>query len=145
MHEVEINVAKDNIEGLKEAKEVIQQAKLVYMKNRYKKWLVCLLGVFIGCSFGLGFPLIYKSLSNSLYDRAAIEGLMHELIGTKNISSAMTDELLVVAYDYNSKQPRLYSKHFAKLDAGIYNVQMSKATGGSSAAPVYFEPQQVID
>ena len=57
----------------------------------------------------------------------------------------MTDELLIVAYDYNSKQPRLYSKHFAELDAGIYDVKMSIATGGSSAAPVFFEPQQSVD
>jgi patatin-like phospholipase/acyl hydrolase len=79
-------------------------------------------------------------MSSSLYDRVAIEGLMDELIGRKNISEAMTDELLVVAYDYNSKQPRFYSKHFAEMDAGIYDVQMSKATGGSSAAPIFFEP-----
>jgi hypothetical protein len=70
---------------------------------------------------------------------------MDELIGRKNVSAAMTDELLIVAYDYNSKQPRFYSKQFSKMDAGIYDVQMSKATGGSSAAPVFFEPQQVID
>ena len=99
-----------------------------------------MLGVLIGSSLGIGVPGIINVLSNSLYDRAAIEGLMDELIGEKNISAAMTDELLIVAYDYNSKQPRLYSKYFAKLDAGIYDVQMSKATGGSSAAPVYFEP-----
>ena len=104
-----------------------------------------MVGVLIGVSLGLGVPGIYKVLSNSLYDRKAIEKLMHELIGAKNISSAMPDELLIVAYDYNSKQPRLYSKHFAQLDAAIYDVQMSKATGGSSAAPVYFEPQQVVD
>ena len=99
-----------------------------------------MIGVLIGSSLGLGVPKITSVLSNSLYDRKAIEALMSELIGKKNISAAMQDELLVVAYDYNSKQPRLYSKYFAELDANIYDVQMSKATGGSSAAPIYFEP-----
>ena len=115
------------------------------MRNRFKKWVVAMIGVVIGITLGLAIPGIYKVLSNSLYDRKAIEGLMDELIGRKNISAAMTDELLIVAYDYNSKQPRLYSKYFSELDEGIYDVQMSKATGGSSAAPVYFEPQSVLD
>ena len=66
---------------------------------------------------------------------------MDTLIGTKNMSAAMPDELLVVAYDYNSKQPRFYSKHFSQMDEGIYDVPMSLATGGSSAAPIFFEPQ----
>mgnify|MGYP006083885917 FL=1 len=102
-------------------------------------------GVFIGCLLGLGVPTISSMLSSSLYDRKAIEGLMDDLIGQKNISSAMQDELLVVAFDYNSKQPRLYSKYFAELDANIYDVKMSIATGGSSAAPIFFEPQQSVD
>lgn len=104
-----------------------------------------MIGVLIGCLLGLGVPKISSVLSSSLYDRSAIEGLMDELIGQKNISSAMQDELLVVAYDYNSKQPRFYSKYFAELDANIYDVKMSIATGGSSAAPVFFEPQQAVD
>jgi hypothetical protein len=115
------------------------------MKNRYKKWVVCMLGVLIGASLGVGVPTITTILSNSLYDRAAIEGLMDELIGAKNISSAMQDELLVVAYDYNSKQPRLYSKYFAELDSNIYDIKMSIATGGSSAAPIFFVPQESTD
>ena len=123
-----------------EAREVLRTAKKAYEKNRYKKWVVSLVGLLIGCILGLGVPSIYNALNNSLYDRAAIEGLMETLIGSKNISAAMPDELLVVAYDYNSKQPRFYSKHFSQLDEGIYNVKMSKATGGSSAAPIFFEP-----
>lgn len=94
---------------------------------------------------GIGVPGAIDLLSNSLYDRSAIENLMHELIGSKNISSAMSDELLVVAFEYNSKQPRFYSKYMSNFDDGIYDVQMSKATGGSSAAPVFFEPQHLND
>lgn len=76
----------------------------------------------IGSILGLAIPGIYKILNNSLYERAAIEKLMDELIGKKNVSAAMPDELLIVAYDYNSKQPRFYSKHFSSLDKGIYDV-----------------------
>jgi hypothetical protein len=144
-HEIELGLAKENVEGYREARGHLREAKKTYEKNRYKKWMVALLGVFIGAILGLALPGLYKILSNSLYDRKAIEGLMETLIGSKNISSAMPDELLIVAYDYNSKTPRFYSKHFAELDAGIYDVKMSKATGGSSAAPIFFEPQQLMD
>ena len=137
---IEINLAKESIDGFKEARAVLRKAKTSYEKNRYKKWVVTLLGVLIGSILGLAIPGIHTILTNSLYERKAIEGLMEELIGGKNISEAMTDELLIVAYDYNSKQPRLYSKHFSEMDSGIYDVKMSLATGGSSAAPVFFEP-----
>jgi len=70
---------------------------------------------------------------------------MQELIGGRNISEALFDELLIVAYEYNSQQPRFYSKYFSTRDKAVYDVEMAKATGGSSAAPVYFEPQQVED
>jgi len=70
---------------------------------------------------------------------------MKDLIGDRNMSEALFDELLVVAYEYNSQQPRFYSKFFSEKDKAVYDVKMSKATGGSSAAPVYFEPQQLQD
>jgi patatin-like phospholipase/acyl hydrolase len=47
----------------------------------------------------------------------------------------------VVAYDYNSQQPRFFSKYFAHEDAGIYDVPIGNATGASSAAPTYFDPK----
>ena len=70
---------------------------------------------------------------------------MNELIGDRNISSAMFDEVLLVAYEYNSHGPRLYSKHFSEKEPNIYDVKFSLATGGSSAAPIYFDPQKLYD
>lgn len=70
---------------------------------------------------------------------------MDELIGGQNISAAMFDEMLLVAYEYNSQQPRFYSKFFSTMQPGIYDIQMSLATGGSSAAPVFFQPQKIND
>ena len=51
-----------------------------------------------------------------------MEGLMNDLIGKRNISEAMFDEVLLVAYEYNSQQPRFYSKYFTYIDNGIYDV-----------------------
>jgi len=79
-------------------------------------------------------------MTNSLYDRSAIENLMKDMIGSKNVDETLADELLVVAFDYNSQKPRFFSKYFAKQDPGIYKIKTSIATGGSSAAPGFFQP-----
>lgn len=88
-HQIEIGLARESVEGYREARDVLRSAKTTYEKNRYKKWAVCLLGLLIGSILGLAVPGIYNALNNSLYDRVAIEGLMTELIGAKNISAAM--------------------------------------------------------
>ena len=111
-----------------------------YQSNVPKKWAVFGVGLFLGIILGPGIPKLSSTLSHSLYDRRAIEGLMDDLIGGQNISAAMFDEMLLVAYEYNSQNPRFYSKYFSKMFPGIYDVKMSLATGGSSAAPVFFEP-----
>ena len=66
---------------------------------------------------------------------------MKDYLGGARFGEALTDELLVVAYDYNSQEPRFFSKFFAKADPFIYDVPMSEATGASSAAPTFFDPK----
>lgn len=56
---------------------------------------------------------VYTFATNSLYDRSSIEELMRQLIGKRNITEIITDELIVVTYEYNSQKPRLFSKYFA--------------------------------
>jgi patatin-like phospholipase/acyl hydrolase len=51
----------------------------------------------------------------------------------------------VVTYDYNSQQPRLYSKYFLNNNSKIYNVTLANATSSSSAAPTYFKPKVNIN
>lgn len=70
---------------------------------------------------------------------------MNELIGEYGVEDAMTDDVCIVAYDYNSQSPRLYSKYFAEKVPGVYRVKMSEATAGSSAAPAYFAPNSYLD
>lgn len=67
---------------------------------------------------------------------------MRELIGKRNITDIITDELIVITYEYNSQEPRFFSKYFAEKDPMLYQTIISNATGGSSAAPGYFTPQK---
>ena len=84
-------------------------------------------------------------LFGSRYNRAKLELLMKDKLGDAGIKDALTDELLVVAYDYNSQEPRFYSKYYAELDHHIYDVTLDIATGASSAAPTYFKPKEIIN
>ena len=66
---------------------------------------------------------------------------MDEELGSANITQALTNEILIVAYDYNSLETRFFSKLMAKFDPMIYDGKMSNMTGASSAAPTFFTPK----
>ena len=101
--------------------------------------------MFIGSFFLVMFARMVTFATNSLYDRSAIEALMNEMIGRRNISQAISDELIITSYEYNSQDSRLYSKYLAELDPDVFDLRTSFATGSSSAAPGFFEPQQFIN
>jgi len=66
---------------------------------------------------------------------------MQTLLGKYKIDEVLSDEVLIVAYDYNSQEPRFFSKYFSFLDPLIYDVPVGNATGASSAAPTFFDPK----
>jgi len=68
---------------------------------------------------------------------------MNKLLGEYGFNDILTQELLVVAYEYNSQEPRFYSKYFRHQDPGIYDVPIGNATASSSAAPTFFNPHKV--
>jgi patatin-like phospholipase/acyl hydrolase len=98
-------------------------------------------GIFIGVVFGKYIPQSLNTINHSLYSRASLDNIMRKLLGNFTVSQVLTDELLVVAYDYNSNEPRLYSKYFAMREPLIYDLKVGNATGASSAAPTYFDPK----
>lgn len=96
--------------------------------------------IIVGTLFMIGFSTMITFATNSLYNREAIESLMRDMIGRRNITEIITDELMVVTYEYNSHSPRLYTKFFAEHYPTLGQITFSNATGGSSAAPGYFTP-----
>lgn len=59
----------------------------------------------------------------------------------KTFDDIVVDELLINAYEFNHNQPRFYSKYFRKAMKGTHDVMLRIAMGGSSAAPIYFDPE----
>jgi len=98
-------------------------------------------GAILGIILGTTVPKLVFKVNSALYKRDGLELLMKDYLGGARFGEALTDELLVVAYDYNSQEPRFFSKFFAKADPFIYDVPMSEATGASSAAPTFFDPK----
>lgn len=70
---------------------------------------------------------------------------MKDYLGAKKVSEFYTDEALITAFDYNSLEPRFFSKYFAKQNPEIYDVNIGESTGASSAAPTYFDPKRTVN
>lgn len=138
-------VQQDNLTQNKMASNELRAQRERWERNRPKKWLVCAVGIFLGALVSVVFPNLWSFLDSAMYDRSQLEALMYELIGDRYIKDALTSELMIVAYDYNSQQPRYYSKFFSEEQPKVYDVLFSNATGGSSAAPFYFEPMRILD
>jgi patatin-like phospholipase/acyl hydrolase len=84
--------------------------------------------------------IIANYLGFSLYDRAGLELQLNKYYGNLTFNDILTNELLVNSYDFNSKQPRFFSKYFMQHDQGNYEVPLRTAVGGSSSAPAFFDP-----
>ena len=81
-------------------------------KKRYN-WINLAVFVFIGFILALILQKVFAKLSKPKYNRTSLEGVMKEKLGHYNISQTISDELLITAYDYNSQEPRFYSKYYA--------------------------------
>lgn len=84
-----------------------------------------------------------------MYDRQGIEKIADWKFGDVRFSNetylhdALTEEVVIVSYDYNSHQPRIFSKFASHRNNGTYNVSITDASEASSAAPIYFDPKVI--
>lgn len=91
------------MEHTRTAKAMLQEERSKYEKRKPCKWFVMLLFMVLGSLLLILFTRMITFVSNSMYDRTAMEGLMDNLIGRRNISQAISDELIITAYEYNSQ------------------------------------------
>lgn len=86
-------------------------------------------------------PSVLGNLFGATYDRHKLDKLMKDRLSAAKFDNILTDEILIVSYDYNSQQPRFYSKFYKNWYPYIYDVTLDIATASSSAAPTYFKPR----
>lgn len=100
-----------------------------------------LIGVFIFVILGYLLIPVFYSLTHSHYDRNGIEKVCNEMFGDTSIMDALTEEVMIVSYDYNNRTPRIFTKYGAYNNPELYLTSLSNASQASSAAPTYFDPK----
>jgi hypothetical protein len=85
---------------LKKVEEKLHNWELKYSERKGKKWITLIVGVVL-CGFGgwILMPLTNK-IKHSLYNREGLEGVTTEKFGDTKISEVLTDEVMIVAYDF---------------------------------------------
>ena len=126
---------------LEYAADKLEDARLLYQRQQPRRWVVLILFLILGGAIGYYAPTITNFLSVAMYDRKSLDQVMYEYLGGITLKQVISDEVMLVAYDYNSQQPRFYSKTFDDYDTNIFGRQVYEATGASSAAPTYFDPK----
>jgi len=110
------------------------------MGNRFKKWIVFAGGITLGTLIAYYATNFISYAQHAKYDRRGLENQMMLRFGNKTFNDIVIDELIINAYEYNSNQPRFYSKYFRDVKKGTHDVLLREAMGGSAAAPMFFDP-----
>lgn len=136
--------------------------------KKHRKYYVLAIGLVIAVFVGSIIPWVINRVSHATYKRDQLETIMETNLGDTTFNQILTDECMVVAYDYNSQEPRFFSKWYANKKEGIFGkmitykkdedgnlltsgkksieeVALGDATGASSAAPTFFDPKTQYD
>jgi len=122
-------------------KDAVELRLLQIKANRPKRWIVMAAGIFLGIIICQSVYFLYFKICLSKYSRQSLDGIMKDLLGAHDFDDILSDELMIIAYNYNGQEPRFFSKFFSNLDPPIYDVPIGNATGASSAAPTFFDPK----
>lgn len=129
-----------SIEEIREAEALCKRTERSYANEKRKKWFVATsLAIFGALVSGIVVYGIYFTTDSS-YDRSDFTEFVKSQFGTHKFESAITSELMIVAYAYNKREPRFYTKHTAKTNPEIFDVTIADAVEGSTAFPGYFQP-----
>lgn len=103
------------------------------------------IGLILGGLLGyFGTKYGYEA-TKATYDRKSIDSILDGMFSQYRMEDALTDELLLMAYSFNDAEPRLYSKYNAKKNPNTYNITLAQAAEASSAAPIYFDPKEILN
>jgi len=78
------------------------QAQKDYNQGRPKKWVVFAIGLVLGGLAGWGLPTLTLMLDSSKFSRSSLDNVMYNLLGHRHYPDVLTNELVVISYEYNS-------------------------------------------
>jgi hypothetical protein len=114
---------------LKHAEEKLFKWDLKYRERKGRKWITMLIGMLaLGITGWFVIPLFNK-LNHSLYNRLGLQGVTEEKFGETRISEVLTDDIMIVAYDFRNHKPVIFTKYAATNEKSqdVMNVMIRDA------------------
>lgn len=85
-----------------------------YSERKGYKWLTMLVGFFLLGIGGWFLMPVKNMLQHSLYDRTGLESICREKFGTTKINEILTDEIMIVSYDFRNHKPIIFTRYAAQ-------------------------------
>lgn len=116
INEIKLELESDDADKLALAEKEMFKKDLKYRERKGRKYITMLIGIFVvGLTAWFILPL-FKKLTNSLYDRTGLEKVTTEQFGDARISDVLTEEVMIVTYDFKGQKPVIFTKYAAKRD-----------------------------
>lgn len=103
-------VKKDDEESLKEAIRQLESDQKKYQEGKQKKWIISFLATAL---FGIGayfLTTVLYEFTKTALDRNLLLNVLSKKFARFKISQPGTNELLLISYAYDERQPRFYCK-----------------------------------
>ena len=105
-----------------EAYKILMHEKNDYKSNSYKRWFVFAFGIILSGILSFITIEFISTATNAVYDRSGLEEGTQIYFQNRTFDDIAIDELVINAYEFNSQQPRFYSKYFRKTRKGTHDV-----------------------
>ena len=85
-----------------------------YHKKKSRKYYFMLVGMALFGYAGWQLMTNLRNFTYSLYDRTGLEKVTTEQFGDVRISEVLTEDVLIVTYDFIGQRPVIFTKYAAK-------------------------------
>ena len=121
MEHLKKNVDEGSLADIKEAEESIHKIAQDYHRKKSRKWIgMVFSAAFFGAITYIAIPTLKQAFSAN-YNRSGIESICKDKFGDTNIMDALTDEVVIVSFEFNTHTPFLFTKYNAERLPTYYN------------------------
>ncbi len=103
-------------QNLKLAEQQLLEKDLEYRERTGHKYITMIIGIFILAPLGWFMMPLVKKLTNSLYDRTGLQYVTEIHFGDARIDDILTEEIMIVTYDFRNHTPVIFTREAAKKD-----------------------------
>ena len=111
-----------------------------YREQKRRKWYLATFLAFLGALVAAAVIYGIYFTAESTYNRGKFDNFIKSRFGELKMKDAITAELMLVAYAYNIREPRFYTKHTALTQPKTFDIPIAEAVEASISFPGYFKP-----